>query len=185
MDLTISPARISSQRNNINFGMASFTDEGLRRAEAMGDVYEPLKKPNKYYPSEYFEQKRLFRKAPFAQTVEKYLPAGKKADSGKVNDVAQMIVECGTSGNAFSNSRFIRQLITTKDHLNRLPAETQEPIRVSVAQVLAANWDNPEITDKETRTLAEMALGAISEKEELALNGALDKARAEKVKKHK
>ena len=73
MNLSISQANMKA--NNVSFGMANFTERGLRYAKSCGDTYAPLDTPNSFQDPAFFEKKKAFKKAPFTKYFEKMIPA--------------------------------------------------------------------------------------------------------------
>ena len=160
MGLSISPIRLSSvnnTNNNVSFGMAKFTEEGMRYAVSHQDVYTPFSDPTEFQDAAFFNKKSFFAKAPFAKHMESMIPYKKEADPDKVDDVAQTIVECGATKNGFANARFVKQMLTTKSHLDKMHPAARAKIRGAAQAVLATNWNNPLLSKDETKALARYA----------------------------
>lgn len=160
MDLSVSPVKISASNHNgtgkLSFGMAKFTDNGLKYAESLGDVYTPFADPTEFQDSSFYKKKSFFAKAPFARYMDKTISKG-AANPENAEKVAQTIVECGATKNSFSNARFIKQMLTTKSQLDKMRPETRTVIKRAAESVLAVNWNNPELSKDETKALARYA----------------------------
>ena len=159
MSLSISPVShmAVSNRNNISFGMAKFTSEGMRYARSHGDVYEPFSDPTRFQNPAFFDKTSIFKKAPFAKYMENAIVFKKEVYDEDIENVAQTIIECGSTDNAFSNARFIRQMLTTKIHLDKMHPYVRKHIREAAQSVLATNWNNPVLSVNETKALARYA----------------------------
>lgn len=159
MGLSISPIKFASvnNNNNVSFGMAKFTNEGMRYAKSHEDVYTPFSDPTEFQDASFFNKKSIFSKAPFARYMESMIPAKKEADQAAVDEVAQTIVDCGATKNGFSNARFIKQMLTTRSYLDKMHSSARNPIRGAAQSVLATNWNNPLLSKDETKALVRYA----------------------------
>ena len=160
MGLSISPIRLSSinnTNNNVSFGMAKFTDEGMRYAASHQDVYTPFADPTEFQDAKFFNKKSFFPKAPFGKYMISIIPSKKEPDADKLDEVAQTIVDCGATKNSFSNARFIKQMLTTKTYVDKMHSNAKNSIKGAAQAVLATNWNNPLLSKDETKALVRYA----------------------------
>lgn len=176
MNLNLTPVQVPHMTNNVSFGMAKFTKEGMRLAQTSADVYEPLATPTEFQDPAFFKNKKFLHKAPFAKYMQGKIPSGKPCAEEDINEVTETIISCGTSNNAFSNAKFIKQLLTTKKHVDNLPDSTQEPLRYAISEVFKTNWNNPELSKAETAALLEMSKGEIQDNQYITLTGVIEKS---------
>ena len=184
MNLSLSTAQISNkvshfagmsdvnniEKNEVSFGMAKFTDKGYHLASLHSDIYDALSAPNENLPIDFFKPKKLFRKSPFTKY---YIEKTASNDQNSINEVAQMIVNCGTGVNAVTNACFISQLLDTEKFIHSANSETKNIIGPAINEVLKKNWDNPELSKKDTFRLLELAQYGMDERAYVSLNGVI------------
>lgn len=183
MDLTVAPVGFSKNTRPVSFGMARFSQRGLEYASTLSDVYEPLGSPNQYKNCEFFDKKGKFKKAPFTKYVQdkfsykkKDLKSQREEDTQSAMDIASIIEECSTTKNPRVNSLFIQQLIATKSYFEKLDEQSQNIIAQSCERALASNWNNSDVSDKDTKVLLEMAKPALDDRKYTVLCGVLQNA---------
>lgn len=188
MNLSVSPIKFSSPNNaaHINFGMAKFTNEGMRYANSQKDVYTPFADPVEFQDAKFFNKKSFFSKAPFAKYMGSMIPHKKEADAIKTQEVAKTIVECGATKNSFSNARFIKQMLTTKTQLDKMHQTARAKIQSAAQEVLALNWNNPLLSKDETKALARYAYDETTDEGKriiASLDGVIDNSDAKATRK--
>ena len=158
------------QSNNISFGMAKFTDKGYQLAKLHSDIYDSLKEPNTTLNPEFFKKPSLLGKAPFT----KYFIAKTSVNNRQSTmEVAQTIIDCAATNNQFANSCFIQQLLATEKQIHSSSDETKQIIGKAINDVFKKNWDNPELSQKDTFRLLELAKYGMNDKAYISHNGVL------------
>lgn len=179
MNLTISPANYTNNaRNSVSFGMAEFTPRGRAHMEAtVGDVYEPIKKPNELNPNiDYvdFYKKHLFTKTEFEKLFEDKIVNKKEPTRNDYGIVYDVIVTCGATESQETNAKFINnQLVKAKDSFDRLDEKKRIMVSQAVKEVFDTNYDNPRVSLENTQTLLSMAAPAIDNVAKSRIAGAL------------
>ena len=175
MNLSVSSVNINNRlHKSPSFGMAKFSEGGYQIAQNCKDIYAPLENPTDYQNPDFFKKKPLFRKAPFAKYFRNMVV--KNGSEESINQVKESIETCGTTNNAFTNSRFIKQLATVQKPFSKLTDETKTTLSESIEKVLKLNWDNPLISKKETKSLIEMSKETLGDGAFLTLLGLIDKS---------
>lgn len=168
MSLTISPVN-NGNNNNVSFKMAKFSKKGYDLASKHSDIYEALSAPNKFQNPDFFKAKPLFFKAPFTKYYISKINGGKSA----VNEVADTIIKCGATDNSHTNASFIKQLTATEKYIRSSSDDTKSVIGNAANEVFKKNWDNPELSKKETLRLLEIAKYGMDDRAYISLNGAI------------
>ena len=180
MNLSVNGFTNAGQFKMPSFTMAKFSPRGLVYAQSCSDIYEPLGTPNVFKNPEFYNKKGFFSKAPFTKYLENKLNVSKKSVSApsqvNVEEVAQTIIECGATPNGYTNSMFIRQLVATKPSIDKLNDSTKTQIAAAIEEVLKANWNNPNITNDETKALVNLSRPVLSDKQYTVLCGVLQNA---------
>lgn len=167
MSLTISS--VNNNGNNISFGMAQFSKKGYALASKHADIYEALSNPNKFQNPEFFKAKPLFFKSPFT----KYFLAKTRDGKTGVDEVADTIIKCGATDNSHTNACFIKQLVSTEKYIHSASDDTKSVIGIAANEVFKKNWDNPELSKKDTLRLLEIAKYGMEDRAYISLNGAI------------
>lgn len=165
MNLSIAPIN-QPVKNNVAFGMAKFSEKGYEMAGQHADIYESLAKPNNFQNPDFFKPKFLFFKTPFTKY---YIQNA----ASKPDEVANTIIQCGTCDNSNTNAKFIKQLISTEKYIHSSSDDTKLKIGTAANEVFKKNWDNPEISKKETLQLLEIAKYGMDDRTYISLNGAI------------
>lgn len=162
-----------SSVNGVSFGMAKFSEEGLRLAHEAGVTRETKFNNGEFYSNDYvFEP-------PFSKYLRKTIPTKTKASTDAVNQVKDSIIEHGTSVNAQTNATFIKQLMhpVTQKHIEKLKTnqpDAQKTIISAERIVFDANWNNPEITKGKTKKLLDIVKSTMSDAEYVKWSGIID-----------
>ena len=186
MNLSISPIKM----NNVSFGMAEFSKEGMRLAQASSDIYEPLKDYTHFKDPRFFKRVGLFEKAPLTKYLETKLPEKEPARDETVESVVKTMVECGATGNATSDAFFIQQLLKggTQKHIKKLqkyqPNVYQEILDAEKI-IFDSNWNNPMLSKGETQKLLDAIKDNVLEKEYVTLTGVIEQSDARTPKEIK
>lgn len=173
MNLSISPVTSNYKSAAPSFGMAKFSEKGRALATSCGDVYSPLASANNYENSD-FCKKKGFGTAPFTKFVKETLKAGSGAE--QIGKITTAIEKCGTTDNGITNANFAKQLVATKHVFEKLPEEPKKTVATSTLKVFDKNFDNPELSKKETLQLLEMSKPALDDKQYIMLTGVLEKS---------
>lgn len=162
MNLSISPIKYS---NCPNFGMAKFTKRGVELAKTQEDTFTPFKEPTIFQSPEFFKKTKPLQKAPLAKFI-----SGEK----KPENIYNTIKECGNTGNAELNARFVKQLLESKKTISKTSAEVQNAVKDAASDVFGNNWDNPLLSKKETLELLNMT--NLPDKVIVAATGVIEKS---------
>lgn len=165
--------------NATSFGMARFTEEGMRLAHEAGAKNETQFNNGKFYNDKYWFE------PPFSKYLKKTIPdnAKKKVDASTIDEVKNSIVEHGTGVNAQTNAIFIKQLMhpKTQKHIKNLETsqpDAQKEIISAEKTVFDANWNNPEISKGKTKELLNIVKSKMSDAEYVKWSGIIDNSDA-------
>lgn len=173
MNLSISPIN-NTQTNKVSFGMAKFTNEGLKYAKACEDVYAPLSSPTKFQDPAFFEKKKPLQKTAFT----KYYIAMSQGKKKNIGELTKTIEACGATENSYTNSMFIKQLLATSKQIEATDDKDKKTISDSIATVFKKNWNNPMLSKNETLELLELTKPSLSDKEYITITGVIEKSDA-------
>lgn len=166
MNMIISSVNSNNFSKNKSFGMARFTEKGYQLASLHADIYKELGQPNNFQNPEFFKKVPFLQKAPFTKY---FLANSKRAPQ----DVAETIVKCGATDNIASNAMFINQLLATEKYIHSSDENGKKIISDAVNEVFKKNWDNPEVSQKDTFRLLELAKYSIDEKAYVSICGVI------------
>lgn len=172
MNLSISPVT-TNKAASTSFGLAKFSDKGRALAASCCDVYTPLSTANNYEYSE-FSKKKGFGPAPFTKFVKETIKAGSGEE--QIRKITTAIKKCGTTDNAVTNANFIKQLVSAKPVIDKLPDAAKAQIAETTVVVFDKNYDNPELSKKDTVQLLEISKPAVDDKQYIMLSGVLQKS---------
>jgi len=167
MGLIISSVNQNSK--NVSFGMAKFTNRGLELAKSCSDIYQKLDTPN------VFKNGDFFKSYIFTSPFEKFVKRNNKTSAG-IKEIADTIEICGATQNSHTNAKFIKQLLSSKKTISKINDDDQRIIAGAIKEVFNNNWDNPEISKKNTYKLLDMCQKAIQDKEYTTLSGVIQKS---------
>lgn len=180
MSLSVSPI------SNVSFGMAKFSREGKRLAEAAGagDF-------NEYNNGEFYS-KHVITKPEFLEFAESKVPVKKKGiKKEQVQTVADSMVQHGTSGIDYADAAFIKNQALnrkTQTYLLRLAARHPEAYSSFVEaekELFDANWNNPKLSKKETKRLLRAVKPKMSDADYVKWSGIIDQSDAKEPKELK
>ena len=175
MNLTISSVNNLPKARNCSFGLAKFSEQGLKLAQSCSDIYECLGQPNEFQNPDFFKKKGIFSKAPFTKYLKQKV-SPKTVNEEARTEVAEIIRDCGATQNSHTNAAFIKQFLTAKKQINKSDRRTQEAIAQAAEEVFKHNWNNPELSKEETASLLELARGAIDDSKYATLTGIIQKS---------
>ncbi len=180
MSLSVSPI------SNVSFGMAKFSREGKRLAEAAGagDFNE--------YNNDKFYSKHTVIKPEFLKFAESKVPVKKKGiKKEQVQTVADSMVQHGTSGIDYVDALFIKNQALnrqTQVYLSKLAARNPEAYSSFVdaeKELFEANWNNPKLSKKDTKRLLQAIRPKMSDADYVRWSGIIDQSDAKEPKEVK
>lgn len=179
MNLTISP--VQTNQNNISFGFAKFSPEGMKLAKSASNIYKPLENETVFQNPSFFKTKYI--KAPFATFIEETLPVKGNIEQEDIDLVTKAIQDCGTTNNAKVNANFVKQLLDKKTQKHILKLEEKQPdaydaIITAEKAVFDKNWNNPLLSKKQTMDLLDVTLQKFQDVEKVTLTGVIEKSDA-------
>ena len=177
MNLSVS----SVNNKNICFGMAKFSEPGRRLAQNCSDLYEGFSRPNLPEPSklnpEFTKRILPFQTVPFEEYIKTKIPiSAEEANPLDTKEVAQVIIDHGTTDDQQINANFVKQLLKGEGFIRVAEPETKKQLSLAVRQVFDKNWDNPKLSKKQTLALLEAAKFAMDDKEYAVALGVIQKS---------
>ncbi len=158
---------VSRINNNVSFGMAKFSDKGLRFARSCSDVFERFGDEQKTYLNpEFIRKLRPLEEAPFERYIKMMIPiSSEEANPNDTREVAQIIISHGTTDNQTTNANFVKQLLRGRGFIDVANDRTRKELSSAVLKVFEKNWDNPQLSKKQTLALLETAKYAMDDKQ--------------------
>lgn len=171
MNLSISPL------NNVSFGMAKFSKEGMRLAQQAG-----AGEYTEFNNEEYYKRTGL-TKPPFAKYIAKELPAKKQASQEAIENVEDVMVKHGAGNNARTNARFAKQYMhpSTQRYVTQLykrQPDVHDEILKTARVIFDSNWNNPELSKGETKRLLDAVKSTMSDAEYVKWSGIIEESDA-------
>jgi len=171
MNLSVSPL------NNVSFGMAKFSKEGMRLAQEAG-----AGEYTEFNNEDFYKRVGLSR-PPFARYIADEIPAKKVASQEAVERVEDVMVKHGAGNNAKTNARFAKQFMhpSTKRHVNQLykrQPEVHDEIMKTARVIFDSNWNNPELSKGETKRLLDAVKSTMSDAEYVKWSGIIEESDA-------
>lgn len=139
--------------NNVSFGMAKFSEEGIRLAHANGATNE-----TKFINAGDLYGENYLLEPPLAKYIKSSIPPIAEVEEENLDEVKDVIISHGASNDAVANNNFIKQLIhpKTQGYIKQLQISQPEAgatILNAERAVFDANWNNPKLTKDRTKSL--------------------------------